>query len=523
MKSSSIFLCLVLGLVMIVGMGMVSADTYLNFNGINSSLIFNLTNIPPIQTGNFSVSIWINLKNLGNGVGNQLINEVWNLGDTSSTNDLALMITHQVSGNVNFSRFGIHNVSSGGQINLDYCSNSCTETDKSHVTNGAIWNNNQWYNIVNTFDGTNMTQYVNGIKTNSFSNYSQRHGSRGINQANFFGIGVGWDFLYYTNASMDEIRIYNDSLNQARISEIYNSGRIIPNTSINSINLVTWLPFNESSGNFVYDYSGNGLTGNLNNTKWINSLPNGIFNGIIWNASSSSIINSLNGNTLIFNNIDVLQQYVYLSNLTSALLTNGTSIYNGSSSNLALNTGNVNITLNPNDFCYVLDNYNLTEGVNREYSPIWFSSSTSTEKHIASNLSDAVTILVITDIGDCETKNLVTYTTDTGVVTTWTGTQATDICNQFKTTGVQLTIEPATNSNILDWEDGTTNLARTILKLLVGFLALGILIVATGFFYLVAKDNFMYIDSFGIINYIVVVLITVILYIVLINYIVGLI
>jgi hypothetical protein len=96
--------------------------------------------------------------------------------------------------------------------------------------------------------------------------------------------------------------------------------------------------------------------------------------------------------------------------LTSALLTNGTSLCNGSSSNLALNTGNINITLNPGEGCYVYDNFNLTELINRENSPIWISSSTSTEKQISSNLTDTINVSLTFDVESCNELKDIKYT-----------------------------------------------------------------------------------------------------------------
>jgi len=131
----------------------------------------------------------------------------------------------------------------------------------------------------------------------------------------------------------------------------------------------------------------------------------------------------------------------------------------------------------------------LTEGTSIANSPIWFSSSSSKNKHIASNITNPISINVITDIGDCETKNKITYITDSGVKTTWTGTSAHDICNQLKTTGVTLSIEQATNSNILSWEDGTTNLASSILKVLILLLAVILMLAVIGIFYLHITNN----------------------------------
>ena len=243
--------------------GFISAnDSYLKFNGINASLVFNNTNLPNIQQGNFSVSLWVKLNNLGHGVGNHELNEIWNLGNQTSMNDLSLIIRTQSSLHMNFSRFYVHNQTSGGQNNLDYCQgNTCSDIGSR---SDAIWNNNQWYNIITTFNSTTMSMFIDGTLINNRS----FNGIRGTKLSDFFGIGIGWDYLYYTNGSIDEVRVYNDSLSQNRVNEIYNSGRVNPNPSINSTNLVMWLPFNETSGSFVYDNSGNNLIGNLNNTEW---------------------------------------------------------------------------------------------------------------------------------------------------------------------------------------------------------------------------------------------------------------
>jgi len=229
---------------------------------------------------------------------------------------------------------------------------------------------------------------------------------------------------------------------------------------------------------------------------------------------------ALGNNNGVFNitNYDSINNLVQPLMVTSALLTNGTSICNGSSSNLALNTGNLNITLNPNDYCYVLDNYNLIEGISRQYSPLWFSSSTPTTKHIASNLSESVNVDVIASLGDCSTKNLLTYTTDSGVTTTWKGTEARKACNLLESTGLTLTIEPAQNSNILTWEDGTTNLSGMILQALIVILGLGLMILALGIFYIYAKDNFGQIEPLQFIKACIVFIIVEVLIIALMEY-----
>jgi len=140
--------------------------------------------------------------------------------------------------------------------------------------------------------------------------------------------------------------------------------------------------------NFIMDYSDG-----YNNASWgmvdkFNSSGNS-YNYIIQTSDTGGFLEVFGDSFLINNTEGLDNKNVPIFNLTSALLTNGTSLCNGST---GLMTGNVNITLNPNEFCYVLDNFNLTEGINRQYSPIWFSSSSSTSRIISNNLTNAVTI-----------------------------------------------------------------------------------------------------------------------------------
>jgi len=87
-----------------------------------------------------------------------------------------------------------------------------------------------------------------------------------------------------------------------------------------------------------------------------NSFFNNSFDDIeIYHSSYNTFLNKNSVNK--FMNREIINQQVNYFELSNALLTNGTSICNGSSSNLALNTGNLNITLSPGEECWMLDNF----------------------------------------------------------------------------------------------------------------------------------------------------------------------
>ena len=95
---------------------------------------------------------------------------------------------------------------------------------------------------------------------------------------------------------------------------------------------------------------------------------------------TKSYIKSVNN----FRNLSDIRTVVHsYFNLTSALLTNGTSLCNGST---GLVIGNINITLNPNEECYVLNNYNITEGYTRANDPLFNGT------YLNNTLTDTVTV-----------------------------------------------------------------------------------------------------------------------------------
>jgi len=82
-------------------------------------------------------------------------------------------------------------------------------------TTPGIFNNNQWYHIAGTYDGTNIELFINGTSydTRSSIGYS-------INQP--FNIGSRPATGYWFNGIVDEPRIWNKALTQGEIISLMN-------------------------------------------------------------------------------------------------------------------------------------------------------------------------------------------------------------------------------------------------------------------------------------------------------------
>jgi len=152
-----------------------------------------------------------------------------------------------------------------------------------------------------------------------------------------------------------------------------------------------------------------------------------------------------------YKNINTTEIYdLIVYNLTNALIfnTNG-SIYG--SSNIADNDGNINITLTPNNASYVLDNFNLTEGVIRAHSPITFPSTDSNSKTITSTLTDSIIVNITFEVDNCDEVSSVSLN----------GNPISYNCNSPLT--ITGTINPGSNSLTLnEYTSGSGSICKSL-------------------------------------------------------------
>lgn len=176
------------------------------------------------------------------------------------------------------------------------------------------------------------------------------------------------------------------------------------------------------------------------------SNPNGSLSGIDWAADSNSVFNYSSGNSgILLNNTGLLNSSIRVYNLTNALLyvNNYSVVGNLQISN---NDLNINFTLSPGKSITILNEFNLTEGVARNNSPIWFSTSTSSAKKIASNLTETINASVSFSVDSCSTLESISYISHSGNYTkTYLSSEysCSDLTVTLNVTG----LEPASGSN----------------------------------------------------------------------------
>ena len=216
-------------------------NTWMEFDGVNDVVNINTlndTNFNITESDSFTISVWVNPLNCSEGA--------YNRGLIGVTYNYILDFGGGCS-----ARIGVRNSSA----------------HSNYVTIPSNLEPHQWYNFIGIFNDSNqegnISMYLNGaLNITEEITITGLESYRGGDS--FFSIGSHSDILngngVYFEGSIDEVRIYNRSLSQSEITEIYNSGRVA-NSSLPSDGLVLWYAFDEATGSVVYDKSNNGNHG----------------------------------------------------------------------------------------------------------------------------------------------------------------------------------------------------------------------------------------------------------------------
>lgn len=324
----------------------------------------------------------------------------------------------------------IYNNIFNNTININ---SSLLETTGIYLGSNNVSYNNVSYNIV--YSNTMGINLINGPFNNNIENnnvYITKNSRRyAIKMQNTKNNVINGNYL--ESPSKQTISISLDASNNRFNSNTFNSTESYEiylsssdnNTFLNNIYI-------EGGIYDFYSVDSNNFSIKSNNNLYSINLTN--FKGYV-NVSNSEF-SYLKGLTYI-NNISFYS-------LISALLTNSTSLCNGST---GLMTGNVNITLAPNQYCYVLDNFNLTEGVSRENSPMSITETEDNLWNIKSNISQEVIVDIIVNVRNCKTNGFTYKKQGDSKFSTVDKSQVTCSGNTAIISG--LTIAYAQNSNEL--------------------------------------------------------------------------
>ena len=198
--------------------------TWLEFDGVNDNIKVDNDLFSWVKTdSHFTYSAWVNVSTLDNAKA-----ELFSIGGYFGVRTNLPAFTN---GSINF-----------------YSRNASAEFINISSPNNI--NDSLWHLITVTSNktgiGLNRTLYIDGalINTSNFTSYS-------ASSVNGYIVGVT---LNSWKGAVDEVRIYNRSLNGTAINEINSSGRF-PNSSLTTDGLIIWASFNENSGTTIHGFN----------------------------------------------------------------------------------------------------------------------------------------------------------------------------------------------------------------------------------------------------------------------------
>lgn len=220
----------------------------------------------------------------------------------------------------------------------------------------------------------------------------------------------------------------------------------------NTFNNATFIPFN-----FVFSYNDTSDETELGTVDKFNASGTSFWYIVQMNESGTFYART--SDYILLNNSESgtpSTKNIPIYDATNALV----RFSNGSvaCSDISSCDGNVNITLAPQNYSYVLDNFNITENIIRDKSPIWIKNYSDDGRQliyrIASNLTQTihnVTFFLRTNVS-CST---VEYTSNTSL---YKNTVSRECGEDGYIKNITLSgLEPATNSNILYIKYDTTS------------------------------------------------------------------
>lgn len=182
-------------------------DAAASFDGVNDYVDFGDPTNGAFDFGanDFSIEFWVYRRTgcaSSNWASTWGVNK-WNTGGSPGTNEWSVGFCNG-TGSTNQIAFGIE---SGSTI--------------YSVASGSTMNNNSWYHVVATREGTNIKLYVNGslsgttaigaVAVNNVSGRVLRAANSGLNSS-------------YLDGILDEIALYNSALSATQVSYHYNAG-----------------------------------------------------------------------------------------------------------------------------------------------------------------------------------------------------------------------------------------------------------------------------------------------------------
>jgi hypothetical protein len=168
--------------------------------------------------------------------------------------------------------FSLQNIRSGASPNGgEVFFNVQTPNGSFNAVSGVVPSQNVWYNIVGTYDGSNVKIYIDGVLKATTSATGSINNNTELMMLGDAGYG---GFSAILNGNLDEISIYSRGLTQIEVTSIYNSGTPNDVSSISDIE-AWWRMGDGDTANTITDNVGsnNGTMVNMSSANFVTDVP----------------------------------------------------------------------------------------------------------------------------------------------------------------------------------------------------------------------------------------------------------
>ena len=251
-----------------IGWGDIHADSYAGLTDIVGTASF--TNTLSTYFDGIDDRVEIN-RTLGSGYAELSVSTWVKYNNNLATSNKYHPIVAKIGSSFGDS-FSLQNIRSGASPNGgEVFFNVQTPNGSFNAISGVVPSQNVWYNIVGTYDGSNVKIYIDGVLKATTSATGSINNNNELMMLGDAGYG---GFSAILNGNLDEISIYSRGLTQIEVTSIYNSGTPNDVSSISDIE-AWWRMGDGDTANTITDNVGsnNGTMVNMNSSNFVTDVP----------------------------------------------------------------------------------------------------------------------------------------------------------------------------------------------------------------------------------------------------------
>ena len=216
-----------------IDFGEVCSDSWSPETNLTGTATSSFSNTQSIQLDGIDDRVEIN-RTLGSGFSELSISTWVKYANNVATSNQYHPIVAKIGPTFGNS-FSLQNMRSGASSNGgELLFGVHTPNGNFTAFSGVVPSQNVWYNVVGTYDGSNVKIYIDGVlkaTTGASGNINSNTELLMLGDAGYGG------FSQFLNGYLDEVSIYNRGLTQSEVTSIYNSGT--PN-DISSLSPLSW-------------------------------------------------------------------------------------------------------------------------------------------------------------------------------------------------------------------------------------------------------------------------------------------